>query len=294
MPQPQARLVDASRRGARWPNLFVAGAQKAGTTSLWHYLGAHPDVYMSAVKEPHFFAPRGRPAIFVTVDEEEAYLRLFEGASGKRYLGEASTGYLVHRETAARIREASPEAKVVISLREPVLRAYSAYWWARRLGVERRSFLAAVRDELESPDALGYVGRGLYAEQVERYLAEFGDAVHVMFLEELAADVRGEVRRLFEFLDLDAEAAEAVDTVPHHSFVWPRNPLAASLLRSPLAGRLGRASVPARLRPRIERVLTRPRPEMEPEARALLHDVFAPVVAELERVLARPAPWGET
>lgn len=47
--------VARSRRAGPWPNLFVVGAPKAGTTSLWHYLRQHPDVFMSALKEPHFF-----------------------------------------------------------------------------------------------------------------------------------------------------------------------------------------------------------------------------------------------
>ena len=78
-----------------WPNLFIVGAAKAGTTSLAYYLSQHPDVFMSKLKEPHHFSavrPDGKFAHAVpVVADQSSYLQLFQGADGFRYRGEAST-----------------------------------------------------------------------------------------------------------------------------------------------------------------------------------------------------------
>ena len=139
----------------RWPNLFIAGAAKAGTGYLYTHLGAHPDIRMSGLKEPHFFSqvelwPEVRPFV-TTVTDEGAYLKLFEGA-GERYAGEASTSYFWQPATADRIQERCPDARVIISLRDPVERAYSHYLNDHRAGVEPRSFLDAVSASDLSPE----------------------------------------------------------------------------------------------------------------------------------------------
>src|ERR671937_272269 len=90
-----------------WPNLFIVGAAKAGTTSLSRYLNEHPDVYMSAMKEPHFFShiePDPRlAAFFPHVEDATAYLALFSNAGRARVRGEASTSYLTHEGVATSI-----------------------------------------------------------------------------------------------------------------------------------------------------------------------------------------------
>src|SRR5918999_4531871 len=112
-----------------WPNLFVVGAARAATTSLWRYLDEHHDIWMALVKEPNFFS--GVPAVLApTVHDEASYLRLFAPGAACKLRGEASTSYLWHEGVPAAIKRASPEARIVISLRDPVERAYSAYWLA--------------------------------------------------------------------------------------------------------------------------------------------------------------------
>src|SRR5205085_9680235 len=85
--------VDISRMAiAREPNFFIVGAARAGTTSLWHWLRQHPDVYLPRDKEPHFFCESNRPP-WATASLEE-YLKLVAGARREAAVGEASTGYL--------------------------------------------------------------------------------------------------------------------------------------------------------------------------------------------------------
>ena len=83
-----------------WPNLFVVGAAKAGTTSLHYYLSQHPDIYMSSVKEPHFFSQINPKPKFVAlsgctcIKDERSYLQLFAQGKNKKIRGEASPSYL--------------------------------------------------------------------------------------------------------------------------------------------------------------------------------------------------------
>ena len=119
----------------RWPNLFIPGVEKGGTTSLWQHLDAHPDVFMSEVKEPSFFIPDRHEA----AKTEARYLSLFEGRE-EAWLGEASVRYFYDELAPGRIREAAPDGRILIILRNPVDRAYSAYWGTVRSGYERRSF----------------------------------------------------------------------------------------------------------------------------------------------------------
>jgi Sulfotransferase family len=286
-----------TERAALGPNLFVVGAAKAGTTSLWRYLDAHPDVFMSRVKEPHFFSRFGR-GVEVVKDPAD-YARLFADGEGRRYRGEASPSYLPDPETPDRLRDACPEARILVSLRDPVERAYANYWTYVGLGLERRSFPDAVREELAASEVdfaatpPPFVRRGFYAEQLERYRAAFGAAaVLVLFLDELAADVRGTMRRVFERLDLDPEPAESIDPVAHFPFHAPRNGAAAAALRVPGARRIGDAVLSGRMRSFVERAIFRyEKPPLDPETRALLRRVYAPHDRRLEELLGARLPW---
>ena len=174
-----------------WPNLFIVGAPRCGTTSLWRYLAAHPEVFMAQVKEPNFLSGI-RITLNQEVHDEAAYRRLFAPGGGYALRGEASTSYLWAPSALERIRAVSPEARIVISLRDPVERTYSGWGFLTLLGTEDRSFEHAVerkwsrREIASSPRA--------YAEDVERYIRAFGGAVHVLFLEDLARDPRRDLR----------------------------------------------------------------------------------------------------
>lgn len=283
--------------GERWPNLFVVGAGKAGTTSLWSYLDQHPEIYMSPVKEPHFFSSY-EPRLAPLAKDEASYLSLFAGATTEKLRGEASVSYLWDKQAAGAIKRVSPEARIVIALREPVARAYSSYWFFVRYGAERRPFLDAIEAELAIPrrlwaDRCRYVGRGLYCDGVRRFRSLFGGRVHLIFYEELAADARREMARLYERLDVDPDVAQRIEIDVHNPTSLPRNALAGRLVRSDLVHRAGRRIVPRSLRPRLESaLLTRvEKPEMDDRARRALTEAYRPEVERLRQLVGRPLPW---
>ena len=279
------------------PNLFVVGAAKAGTTSLWEHLSAHPDVFMSKVKEPHFFSDHRR-SIGSVVRDPRAYARLFADGAGARYRGDASPSYLPDPQSAQRIHAAVRDARIVVSLRDPVERAYANYWTWVRVGPERRPFSEAVQAELaQTAVDMGaepppYVARGFYADQLHRYRKLFGPSLLVLFFEEFVADVRGTMRTVYEWLGLDPAPADSLDVAPRFPFELPRNRVAAAALRVPGARRLGDRMLRGGLRARMDRaVFQREKPPLDPETRRLLREVYAPADARLRDFLGRSLPW---
>ncbi len=284
-----------------WPNLFLVGAAKAGTTSVYDELARHPAIYMSPIKEPHFFSgiepSPERAAFFPHVSDQGEYLALFDRATDQQLVGEASTSYLWDRQAAERIKRVAPEASILIMLRDPVERAYSQYWNDVREGLERRPFLEALTEEQRSgPGAWGvtslYIDCGRYADQVQRYLDRFGARVLVSFFEDFVADQPAAVAAIQAFLGV-APADEAAGARRMNPASLPRNVLSGRILGSGRMRTLVRATVPRPLRARLRGALLKevsPTP-MDPAARAMLTELFGPEVERLAELLGRTPPW---
>jgi hypothetical protein len=274
-----------------WPNLFVVGAARAGTASLWRYLDHHPDVYMSREKEPNFFSgvrePLGRSRLV-----ERYYLRLFAAGEGFRYRGEASVSYLCSERATRLIAEVSPDARIVISLRDPVDRVVSAHAFRLMHARETRSLEQVLDDEVNGGEVVFFEDR--YTPNVARWQDAFPGGVQVLFFEELVDDVRGQMRELFRSLGLDEHPAETIDPGRHNRGGIPRNRLAQVLLSSRPVHLAGRVFVPERLRSGAVKSLFVKRgsqPLPSPETVARMTDLYRDDVAALEQLLGRPAPW---
>lgn len=225
---------------SRWPNFFLIGAAKAGTTSLYYYLKQHPQVFMSPVKEPKYFALAGHPLDFTgpgdariqpqTTTTEDAYLALFSEAAGQPVLGEASTLYLGDIEgTARRVAERVPEARIAAILRHPADRAFSAWMHLRRDGFETlESFQQALAAEPERIRQGYYYhwrlrNRGFYG----RYLQDWYDAfpreqIRIYLYDDLNASPLGLTADLFRFLGVDDSFRPDV-SARHNQSGLPRN-----------------------------------------------------------------------
>ncbi len=167
------------------PNLFIAGAPKCGTTTLYDHLASHPQIFMTEKKEPAFF---DKDAFFDLAGNAigEHWTRYlmnfpFEGAETARYFGDA-TPTMVFPKMATRIRQmCGSDVKIIISLRDPVDRAYSHYWHGYRLGLESGN---PDKDlfNAEKPESVADTGRfpkhyvltGRYWVHIDRFVSEFG------------------------------------------------------------------------------------------------------------------------
>ncbi len=228
------------------PNLFVIGAQRAGSTSMWRYLRAHPEIYMSEVKEPGYvcfsagrpvFSHAGDPSFFdQIVTDADAYQALFVPGADFRYRGESSSFYLYFDESRRALADRYPDARFVVILRDPVDRSWSSHAYLRRLGGEPlEDFGQALEAEptriAENWEPLfHYVKASQYGRQLTA-LYELVDPsrVHLCLLERLQADPAAEMAALFRFLGVDDQADVGAD-VQHNSAGTSRFPLVDRVL----------------------------------------------------------------
>ena len=232
------------------PTFFLVGAPKAGTTSLFRYLGAHPEISVAAMKEPCFFAPE------VPVDPEtdahrrdwDAYLQLFAHAGAARAIGEGSVAYLSSPNAAGAIYARLPHARILMMLRDPADRLFAHYSAARVAGVTTRPFTDWVSEQqgIESARApvFGSVWAGCYATHLARFQSHFPAAqLHVSDYDDFIADADAVLAAIFAFLDVDASVI--IDRAERHNVTtiskWP----ALDALRPPMSALLQQMLPPA-------------------------------------------------
>ena len=171
----QERIETAHLR--QLPDFVIIGTQRGGTTSLYRYLTDHPDVGAALRKEIHFFERHYHQGM-------NWYLAHFPTRDEIPVVGEASPNYLLHPDVPERARRDVPHAKFIALLRNPVDRAYSQYQMNVRRGIESLTFEDAIDKERErlnrcndpaSPTwrQSSYIKRGLYREQLERWMSVF-------------------------------------------------------------------------------------------------------------------------
>lgn len=195
-------------------DLMIAGAPKSGTTSLKSYLAQHPGMFAHPQREFIYFAHDEEFAR----GYERAWQLYFAGAAAAQRVAAKSVAMMYSESAMRRLRDHSPEARVVLVLRDPVARAYSEFAYARRRGREGSdSFEAAIRPGFEADmDPLqpgAYLARGRYVEYVERIHALFPPAqVSVVAFEALAADPVAVCQGLYRLLGgLDADFAPSTE-----------------------------------------------------------------------------------
>lgn len=198
-----------------FPNLFIPGAAKSGTTSLHDLLNCHPDICMSVVKEPVFW---NSPS-YNNPKKINWYNDLFEDRKAK-ILGESTTSYMYYPEFISAINkyfEVTP--KFIFILRNPIDRCYSHYWWMTGRGQENRSFRDSLTADVNREfEAYGYLPNyyyhfGLYGKWIKRFYDNFGqDQVKLITLEHLIDERVKTLNSCFKFLGLNE-----MDTVPEIS-----------------------------------------------------------------------------
>ena len=197
----------------RLPDFIIGGAMKAGTTSLHRTLAQRADVFIPAgevsffdvddvVQNPDFLSvgPDGasRDLDPLAAPNLAWYRSLFAAASPAQLVGEDSTTYLASTLAPERVRRILPDVKLVFLLRDPVNRAYSHYWHLVRTGRAVFAFEHALR---LAPELI--VQRGLYRDQLERWLAAFPrEQVHIAFFEDFVTDPASVINAVCTFLGL--------------------------------------------------------------------------------------------
>jgi hypothetical protein len=207
------------------PNFVIIGAPRAGTTSLYHYLRQHPQIVMSRIKETDYFRFLASQCETEYTIEPRSnwiarslpeYQALFDMKTNTKAVGEASPLYLYTPGVPQQISSHLPKAKLILVLRNPVERAYSAYLKNRREGTESRSFEDAIEQEIHNPSKIVcsetfYVRAGLYFEHITRYLQYFDRSqLRIVFQRDLQETPTLFMKDLFEFLNVDSDFSSDV------------------------------------------------------------------------------------
>ena len=291
-----------------WPNFFIVGAAKAGTTSLYYYLEEIPGVYMSKVKEPYYFSPNYIQLYpGETVTDKEEYLRLFENASSYTAVGEASPSYLWDPDSPKLIHQAVPTARIIMMLRDPVERAYSHYLMDVKFGAhdKQSSFyqdlMRSHKSQEKTFDKLRlHVEFGMYYEQLKRYFDEFGrQQVKVIIYEEFIQHPEQTVNDVLAFLGINYTMTAI--RKQHNPYSVARSPFSIwvfSFFRWLRARGIKTSKLTALLPFSLtwsleEKFLFKraQKPKMEPEASQFLQEIYHDNVLRLESLLGRSLPW---
>ena len=305
------------------PNFFIVGTGKAGTTSLHSYLRQHPQIYMSPVKEPGYFATEIRAANLSgplrrhlavqslalpkilndgapfnpygwLAGDWQDYERLFQGVNGEKAIGEATAAYLWSATAAANIRARLPEARIIMILRDPAERAFSQYLHQLSVGLTGATF----RQHLEQCARAGrkklshlypFLEIGLYCDQVKRFLDLFPrEHIRIYWYEEAWRQPASLLADVFRFLDVDHTFQPDLSRKRLERraprIVGPHHFLKKFGLWYPL-----KALVPARLRAPLRQLAFRPGRSlaMDPNDRRYLIDYYRDDIQRLAALLDR-------
>ncbi len=204
----------------RLPDFIIAGAPRCGTTWLYHMLARHPFIKLArpVVPEPKFFLVDDLYNRGLTYYSST----WFASFSRDCIVGEKSTNYLESATAAFRIRKDLPDVKLVFILRNPIDRAYSNYLWSCKNGIEKDSFLVALRREQEREQSLpphlryarphAYFSRGLYFDLLQPYWNSFPrERILCLRFEDISQDPRRLTGRLHQFLGVDQHPEDGLD-----------------------------------------------------------------------------------
>lgn len=288
-----------------WPNFFIAGAAKCGTTALYAVLKKHPQVFLPEMKETNYFASAPPPPEVNEIDcagDFAGYQRLYQGAEGFAAVGDSSPSYLWNEGAAERIHNVSPQAKIVIILRDPVVRAHSAYLMNLRSGAEPKSatFWEALQRDAARREkgwwiARLYVELGLYHDQVRRYLNVFGrKQTHILLFDDLKNDPAAAYRGIAQHLGIAPDGFRLDELSElHNAYRMPRSLAVYRLLTGSVSRQLRHKLLPASVQDWLRHsplLYGSRKPSLDDESRRYLQEIFDPDINSLEELLGRKLP----
>jgi len=284
----------------RWPNFFIVGATKSGTSSLYSYLNEISEIFMSPIKEPNYFSviTIRQNSGLKPIRDKKKYLALFKKVKNEKILGEASPTYLGDPEAANLIHQVSPSAKILISLRDPVDRIFSHYLMLRRLGKIKSPLYSEIQVELnEEEDKKNHKlfhYQGLYYENVKRFMDIFGsNNVKIIIFEDFIKNEKATIENILEFLNIKNNLENFKPDV-YNKYGVVRNPISQKILQSKKARRVVEKLIsPSKRRILKEKLILKEeeKPKMEENEKKLLINYCRDDVQKIKNLLGRNLPW---
>ncbi len=292
---------------ARRPDFYIVGAPKSGTTAMYAYLREHPGLFLPERKELRYFGGDLEIRDRVPLTQEE-YLAYFAEADAEQVIGTAYVWYLYSSSAAREISEFTPDARIIVMLRNPIEMLHALHGEHLSNGNEAiDDFTAALDAEPDRragrripprahlPQGLWYATVPRYTEQLQRYVDAFGrERLHVIVFDDFVADPGAAYQGVLRFLDVRGDARPAAFEVVNASKRTRSERLRHFLARPPdPLRRVIRRSVPQRVRralyERAKRlnVTTAPRIPMPAATRERLRLEFIDEVERLSAFLDR-------
>ncbi len=280
------------------PNFLIVGAPKAGTTSLYHYLSEHPEVFMSEPKEVNFFSAeeiekQGLYYKDFKASSLEEYKKLFKKVKDEKAIGEGSVSYLFYPQTPIKIKREIPDVKIIILLRNPVERAYSHYLMDFRMGLVTLSFEDIIYKNANHKNLhlyyQQYIELGFYYDQVKRYLNIFGrEKVKVYLQEDLRKIPDTVICDLYDFLGINKTFRPDTNQV-HNSFSMPKNKLIHKLYAFNSLRILLKDIFPSFVKEKIKTVFfeRKNKPKLKEESKKYLQELYHKDIEKLETLIEK-------
>ena len=224
------------------PNFLIIGAAKAGTSTLYTYLRAHPQIFMPARKELRFFAYDGEGDDYTfPVKSLEDYESYFAGVTEEKAIGEATPRYLRTPHAARKIKDLIPDCRLIVSLRNPVERSFSSYTMA-----VRNQTIRGVKSYTDALATVSTFRRGYFSD-LENYFRLFDRSrICIVRFEDLVRDPLPVAQSLFGFLDVAADFSPDVEPVSNPGGL-PRNKALHRFLADKRVMNFGKRYIPERL-----------------------------------------------
>jgi len=293
-----------------WPNLFIVGAPRAGTTSLFQYLKEIPQIFIPHKKEPNFFntyTVRDNGTIFLKpIRNKDSYLKLFENATDKMYLCEATTHYLFDPVCPKLIHNVSPNSKIIITLRDPVEREYSHYKLVfRRTRLENidydDSFLQEIKKQIKEKNNSWEPGlrleTGLYTQNIKRYIEIFGkENVKIIIFENWIKDTKTMMIEILQFLKINYNLEKFHGEIHYKSdsLRVPRSNASRYFLQTGSRNKKIKKIIPRSVLNYVrDNFFTKKTlyPKLDSNSRKILIDFYRDDVKDLEKFLGYELPW---
>ena len=278
---------DSSKIQQIWPNFFIVGASKSGTTTLYAILDKVPSIYMSSIKEPQYFHGISFKLNTKRILAKSEYLKLFSSATNKKAIGEASTSYLQDPESVNLIHKEVPNAKIIIILRDHCQRMFSLYLMYKTKGGKDsfHQLLTAKPSFLES---------GLYYSRVKRYLDIFGSKqVKILIFDDFIKEPKDSIKEILAFLQINSEPPNNFEKT-YNEYRAPRGIISKKILRSDSISKISDKLLPKSLKWKLKEAIilkNEKKPQFTNEHRIIMENYYREDARNLQNLIKRKLPW---
>ncbi len=278
------------RTNIRWPDFYIIGTSRGGTTTLYSLLKSHANIFLPKEKELRYFDKTYHTTI--AHKKEEEYLSHFKEAKNNQLIGEASPNYLYEAGVDSKIRKKQKKAKFIISLRDPIERLISHI-----LMVNRNHGNSSMIDEdvklILSDKNHPFLKEGLYFDNIQRFIKTFGkENIHIIIFEEWIPNSFIAMNELVQFLKLDIPFKE-LNYKNDNGYMDHRSDLSKSIITHSRVRSIGKKIFSSEQRLKIKKWFLKKgdKPILSEELQESLVLFYKNDVDKIESYLNKKLPW---